>query len=131
MDEIILSGLVFFGTHGVNPEETSLGQRFSVDLTLSVDLERAGQSDDLADTVSYSMIYKLVRAEVEGAPSKLIEHLAARVLRTVLRHDRRIVTAEVIVAKLNPPLKGNTTGQVGVSMRRDRSWASEDRAAAE
>ena len=31
MDEITLGGLLFFGTHGVNPEETALGQRFGVD----------------------------------------------------------------------------------------------------
>jgi dihydroneopterin aldolase len=123
MDEIIFSGLVFFGTHGVNPEETALGQRFSVDMTLRLDLETAGQSDDLADTVSYSAIYKLVRDEMEGEPSKLIEHLAARLLRAVLRFDTRILEAEVRVVKLSPPLKGNTTGQVGVSMSRARRWA--------
>jgi len=122
MDEITLTGLVFFGTHGVNPEETALGQRFEVDVTLKLDLETAGQSDDLAQTVSYSAIYKLVRAEMEGEPSKLLEHLAARLLRGILRFDARILEAEVRVTKLNPPLRGNTTGQVGVRIRRDRSW---------
>jgi dihydroneopterin aldolase len=126
MDEITLGGLLFFGTHGVNPEETALGQRFGVDLTLRFDLETAGRTDDLADTVNYSTIYKLVRAEMEGQPSKLIEHLAARLLRAVLRQDPRILEAEVRVSKLNPPLKGNTTGQVTVTMRRDRRWAERE-----
>jgi 7,8-dihydroneopterin aldolase/epimerase/oxygenase len=126
MDEIILSGLLFFGTHGVNPEETALGQRFRVDATVRLDLEGAAQSDDLAHTVSYSAIYKLIRAEMEGAPSKLIEHLAARLLRTILRHDARIQEVEVRVSKLNPPLKGNTTGEAAVAMRRDRHWADLD-----
>src|SRR5438046_782124 len=101
MDEIVLKGLVFFGTHGVNPEETELGQRFGVDLTIRLDLSEAARSDRLGDTVSYSALYKLVRAEMEGEPSKLIEHLAGRLLDKALNYDKRIVEAEVRVSKLN------------------------------
>src|SRR5207253_9709148 len=106
--------------------ETALGQRFAVDVTLGLDLDAPAQTDDSADTVSYSTIYKLIRAEMEGQPSKLIEHLAARLARAILRHDPRIREAEVRVSKLNPPLKGNTTGQVSVTLRRDRRWAGQD-----
>lgn len=118
MDEIILQGLVFFGAHGVNPEETELGQRFGVDLTIRLDLSQASHTDQLADTVSYSAIYKMIRAEMEGAPSKLIEHLAGRLLNKVLDYDSRIIEAEVRVIKLNPPLRGATAGSVAVQMRR-------------
>ena len=120
MDEIQLHGMVFFSTHGVNPEETSLGQRFGVDLTLWLDLSTASRTDDLTDTVSYSAIYKLVRAEMEGEPSKLLEHLAGRLLRCVLEYDERIVEAQVRVSKLSPPLKGSTSGEVAVVLRRKR-----------
>src|SRR5438270_12443456 len=108
MDEISLKGLVFFGKHGVNPEETELGQRFGVDLTIRLDLSAAARTDRLTDTVSYSTLYKLVRAEMEGEPSKLLEHLAGRLLGKVLEYDDRIVEAEVRVSKLNPPLKDST-----------------------
>src|SRR5438094_3599449 len=117
MDEITLRGLVFFGTHGVNPEETELGQRFGVDLTIRLDLSEAARTDLLADTVSYSALYKLIRVEMEGEPSKLIEHLAGRLLNKILEYDKRIVEAEVRVTKLNPPLKGITAGEVAVQMR--------------
>ena len=76
MDKILLEGLVFFGTHGVNPEEKVLGQRFNVNLEIMLDLSMPAMTDNLPDTVSYSAIYKLVRSEVEGDPSKLLEHLA-------------------------------------------------------
>lgn len=125
MDKIILEGLVFFGTHGVNPEETSLGQRFNVDLELEIDLSAAAKSDELADTVSYSAVYKLVRAEVEGDASKLLEHLAGRILSVVLGFDTRIAEAKVKVTKPNPPLKGSTAGQVSVELRRGRDWLEE------
>jgi dihydroneopterin aldolase len=125
-DEISLSGMVFFGRHGVNPEETALGQRFGADLSVFLDLSKAGESDDLADTVSYSALYKLVRAEVEGEPSKLLEHLATRIVRKVLDHDDRIMEAQVRVTKLNPPLKGSTSGQAAVAIERDREWLTSE-----
>jgi 7,8-dihydroneopterin aldolase/epimerase/oxygenase len=120
MDEIALIGLTFFGTHGVNPEETALGQRFGVDVSLWLDLSQAANSDQLEDTVSYSAIFKLVRKEVEGQPSRLLEHLAGRLIRAVFAHDTRIRKARVRVTKLNPPLKGSTTGQVSVVLERSR-----------
>ena len=46
-DEILLEGMRFYAYHGVNPEERALGQRFTVDVVLAVDLRRAGRSDDL------------------------------------------------------------------------------------
>src|SRR5437868_1785499 len=118
MDEIALHGLVFYGHHGANPEETRLGQRFGVDLIVRLDLTRASQTDDLADTVSYSALYKLVRSEVEGAPSQLLEHLAGRLLDKVLAFDGRIQEAEVTVVKLNPPISGSATGSAAIRMRR-------------
>lgn len=120
MDEITLTGLTFFGTHGVNPEETALGQRFGVDLSFWLDLSKAAASDNLEDTVSYAAIFKLVRKEVEGDPSKLLEHLAGRVAAVVLKHDSRIEKTRVRITKLNPPLKGSITGQVGVVIERTR-----------
>jgi dihydroneopterin aldolase len=124
-DLITLRGLTFFGRHGANPEETSLGQRFGLDLTVWLDLSTAARTDHLDDTVSYSALYKLVRAEMEGEPSQLLEHLAARVLRVVLHHDPRIKEGEVTVTKLSPPLKGSTTGNVSITMRRDSGWLND------
>src|SRR4051812_43511999 len=120
MDEISLTGLTFFGTHGVNPEETELGQRFGVDVTFRLDLTAASQSDDLSETVSYAAIFKLVRREMEGMPSKLLEHLAGRIAGQVLDQDKRIQSVRIRVSKLQPPLKGSTTGEVSVTLTRSR-----------
>lgn len=120
MDEIKLSNMVFFGIHGVNSEETTLGQRFVVELSVWLDLSEAANTDRVESTVSYAGLYKLVRAEVEGLPSKLLEHLAGRILDAVLNHDARIVRARVEVGKPSPPLKGSTTVEVAVVMERSR-----------
>ena len=119
MDEIWLRGLTFFGRHGVNPEETSLGQRFGVDVTFWLDLSMAVSSDNIEDTVSYAAIFKLIRSEVEGTPSKLLEHLAGRIVERILAHDPHIQKVSVSVSKLNPPLGGNVTGSVSVTLVRE------------
>ncbi|SRR6266566_2822865 len=121
MDEIALTGMTFFGRHGVNTEERELGQRFGVDLSLWLDLGKAASSDDIADTVSYSAVYKLVRREMEGEPSQLLEHIAGRVARVVLSYDPRIERVRVKICKLSPPLQGSATGEVSVTLLRSRS----------
>ena len=52
MDKIVIKGLKLFAYHGVNPEEKRDGQNFVIDITANVPLLKAGQSDELVDTVS-------------------------------------------------------------------------------
>ncbi len=42
-------------------QENLLGQKFVVDATLFVDLQKAGKSDNVHDTVSYADVYRYVR----------------------------------------------------------------------
>ena len=65
MDKIILNGCRFYGYHGAFVEEQTLGQVFVVDLELAVDLTRASQSDNLADTVHYGLVFEAVQRQVE------------------------------------------------------------------
>lgn len=57
-DKLVLRGLKFHGFHGVKPEEKTLGQKFVVDVDAWMDLRKAGISDCLSDTISYSEIYR-------------------------------------------------------------------------
>lgn len=86
MDKIILDGLEFYGYHGLLPQEQTLGQRFVVDVELSLDLRRAGLTDEPDDTVDYARVSEMVRAVVEGRPHKLIESLAEKVASVILEH---------------------------------------------
>jgi dihydroneopterin aldolase len=114
-DCIILRGLVFYGYHGVNPEEQKLGQRFRVDLTLWADLQTAAASDDLADTISYAAVYEQVRAILEGPPSRLLEHVAGRIGQAMLA-EPRVARVRVRILKLDPPIRAMATGTAGVEV---------------
>ncbi len=122
-DQILLERMCFYAYHGVNPEERVLGQRFVVDVAMAVDLRPAGQSDDIADTVSYSAVYKLTRRIVEGEPRNLIETVAEEIAATILAEHDRVQRVTVTVRKPEVPMKGSMLDAAAVRITRDRADA--------
>ena len=102
-DRIEIRGLRVVGTHGVLPEESVRAQPFEVDLDVVTDLRPAGTSGELADTVDYGELTSLVAAVVRDERHPLLEDLATRIADVVLA-DARVVSVEVAVRKLRPPV---------------------------
>ena len=67
MDKIIINSLRLFAYHGVNPEEQEDGQFFILDIEADIPLSKAGESDDLNDTVSYAQMIKCARRACRAA----------------------------------------------------------------
>ena len=65
MDYIHVNEMEFWGYHGVFPEETKLGQRFRVSLSLALSLKEAGETDQLEKTVNYAEAFNICRDIVE------------------------------------------------------------------
>ena len=122
-DTVFLERMQFYGYHGHNPEERTLGQRFEVDVTLETSTIAAGLSDDLIDTVNYSAVFKVCRQIVEGEPKKLIEALAETIAQQLLETEPRASAVCVTIRKPQAPLKGGIFGAAGVSIRREREGA--------
>jgi dihydroneopterin aldolase len=122
-DTMRLERMQFYGRHGVFPEENRLGQRFYVTLTLRLDLSRAGQTDDLNETVNYAELYRTVKEIVEGPPYKLIEALAEAVASRVLDAYDKIHEVTVSVTKPHPPFDIAFEG-VTVEITRTRARGS-------
>ncbi len=106
MDKIDLQGLQFYGRHGVLREENSLGQRFKVDLSLFLDLQSAGSSDNLELTVNYAEVYQLCREIMEGEPCRLIETAAEKIAQAVLQKFPLIKKIRVRIEKPQAPIAG-------------------------
>ena len=102
--EISLKDLHFYAYHGVLPQERVVGGRFTMQIHLMVQpsLEAILQ-DNLEGTVSYAEVYALAK-EVMAHPSQLLEHVAARMLQTIMAHFPQVVRATVEVQKDNPPM---------------------------
>lgn len=118
-DRIILSGMQFYGYHGVNLEEKALGQAYIVDLTAEVALTKPGQSDRLEDTVSYTRMYRLAREVMEGSSRNLLESLA-QTLADRLLAELPITAVQVTVKKPHPPVKGSAIEYAAVTLYRRR-----------
>jgi 7,8-dihydroneopterin aldolase/epimerase/oxygenase len=125
VDTIFLERMQFYGYHGVNPEERTLGQRFVVDVELSTSLKAAGRSDDLEDTINYSAVYKRVRAIVEGPPRSLIEAVAEEIAVTLL-NEYPATRVAVAVRKPEVALRGAMLGSAGVRIVRSAANGIDD-----
>jgi dihydroneopterin aldolase len=97
--------MMFYGFHGVFPDENKLGQQFYVDAELSLSLAEAGHSDELEHTVNYAKVYHTVQDLVEGKSYRLIEALAENIASTLLQTYTSIYEIKVRVIKPHPPFK--------------------------
>jgi 7,8-dihydroneopterin aldolase/epimerase/oxygenase len=118
-DTIFIQGLLVHAHHGVMAHEEKVGQRFTIDLELAIDLAPAGASDKLADTASYSAIIETVTQAFTGQSFRLVEAAAASVADAVLAAFPKITSARVTVHKPHAPIAAIFT-DVGVSILRKR-----------
>ncbi len=118
MDRIEVEGIKLFGYHGCLDEEGKIGTDYRVNVTVWGDLSRPAQTDELNDTLDYVIIYRIVKQEV-AIRSKLIEHVANRILDRLLKEMPPVQKAEIKLSKLYPPINGDVES-VSVVMNRTR-----------
>ena len=109
MGKILLEGLEFHAYHGVHPEERQNGQLYKLMVTLEADLERSSMSDKLEDTIDYSGVYNVIEQEM-AIPSNLLEHVGKRIIDGLHSSFPGIISTEVKITKLKPPIKGQIEG---------------------
>ncbi len=105
MGVISLEGIEFFAYHGYYDEEQKIGNKYSIDIAITVDLSRAAQADKLKLTVNYEEVYKII-AQVMRERHRLLEHIAYKIIEAVKRQFPHIEALTVNVSKFNPPLGG-------------------------
>lgn len=121
-DLITITGIRAVGYHGVYDHERRDGQEFVADLVLELDLSRAADTDDVADTVHYGEVAERVAAILTGEPVNLLERLAARIADAVLVERPLVRAVTVTVHKPQAPIPV-PFGDVSVAVRRERSRA--------
>jgi len=97
LDHIEIKDLRLRCIIGSNEEERHQAQDVVINLTLFTDTRRAGQSDDLADTVNYQTLTDRLAEHVEQSHYFLLEALAASIAHLCLAEagvERVIVQVE-------------------------------------
>jgi dihydroneopterin aldolase len=103
--KILVQGIKLYAYHGCMKEESVIGGNYIVDISIEADLNKPERSDKLDQTVDYVTVYEIVKKEM-ATPSKLIEHVAKRILDSLKSKFPQILFVEVKVTKLNPPIPG-------------------------
>ena len=103
--KISLENIRLYGYHGATQNERELGQRFEIDVEIIADLSEAVKTDDMKKTVNYEKVYRLVESEVVNEKYHLLEAMADKIARDVLKEFGAL---EVVVRIRKPsvPIAG-------------------------
>ncbi|TAL59652.1 MAG: dihydroneopterin aldolase [Bacteroidetes bacterium] len=105
MTKILIQGIKLHACHGCLKEEAIVGGDYMVDICMEADLRKPAKSDKLEHTMDYVTVYEIVKKEM-SIRSKLIEHVAKRMLDKLKKKFPKTSYIEVKVTKLNPPIPG-------------------------
>jgi dihydroneopterin aldolase len=119
MDLISLTGIRCYGYTGFLPEEQVLGQWFEVDLTIWVNLEAAGKSDNIEDTLDYRKAIELVKHQIGTKKYALVEKLAAAIAEDVLQLEK-VEKVRVQLSKPAAPIP-DFGGKISIDITRSNS----------
>ena len=106
MGTIKLQNIRTFSYHGCLEEEAKIGSDYRVDLEIKTDLRKSSQTDELKDTVDYVLLNQIVEEEM-AIRSKLLEHVASRIITRIFKKIPSVSRIVLAVSKLNPPICGD------------------------
>lgn len=105
MSKIYLDGIEVYAFHGYYPEEQRIGGKYRIDVKMETDTTAAEINDSLQDTVNYEKVFELVKEEMKES-SKLMEHIAYRIVKRIFQSFPQLDIVRVKISKLHPPLDG-------------------------
>ena len=116
MDQVFISDLVARGILGVNDWEREKPREIRINLVLFCDLSKAGKSDDIRDTINYSMVAKKVLACAETAQRLTVEALAADLAGLCLQEPG----VQKVRVRVDKPGAVRFSRSVGVEIEREK-----------
>lgn len=121
-DKVFLRDARFIVSLGVTEEERANPQEISLNLSWTIDLTAAEQSDELGDTICYFGLWTLVNQLLAGRSFKLVEFLAGEIIRACFEAYPAMETMTVQVQKPGA-LRGQNVAFAGVEITRARGRA--------
>lgn len=116
-DVILLQGIQVPAALGVTAGERRQRRPVQLDLEVEADLERAGRTDRIGDTLHYKHIFEVVADVAGNQEHKLVEALAQRIAKAVLeKFDAEAIT---VIVRKPTPIAG-VLQHAGVRIRRTR-----------
>ncbi|MEO1146172.1 MAG: dihydroneopterin aldolase [Cyanobacteria bacterium J06638_22] len=117
-DSLHITGIRAYGYTGLLPEEQVLGQWYTVELRVWLDISAAAANDDIAQTYDYRAASKDIQDIIQTQRFKLIERLTEAIAQRILESEM-VEQVQVQLTKVSPPIPG-FTGSVTVDITRRR-----------
>ena len=121
MGKIKLNNIRLHAWHGCLKEESIIGSDYRVDLEIQTNLSSPSESDRLGDTVDYVHLNNIVKEEM-AQKSKLLEHVAKRILDRIFSEIPKVDEAEIAVSKINPPIGGDVESVTVILSAKNNQW---------
>ena len=99
---------------GIFQWEREVKQIISVDIEMDFDNKKAARSDDIEDALDYKKVGKRVSAYIQGSKAKLVESLAEKVAKIILKE----FPVSRLVLTLSKPGALRGSESVGISITR-------------
>ena len=105
-DHLRMRNMIFYGHHGAFPQEREQGIRLAIDVDMRLDLQVPGLTDNLATTVNYPAVYRLIQRIQSDREFALFEALAEHIALAILREFTLVAEVTIAARKFNPPIGG-------------------------
>ena len=116
-DEIEVQKIRVNAILGLYPEERVTPQDIIISAKLYLDLAKAGQSDDLEDTVDYDSLHREIAAMAESTAYLLIEKLAEHASQICLKKS----LVEACSITVEKPQALELADNIAITIHRSRS----------
>ncbi len=113
-----VNGLRLKGFHGVFESERELGNEFVASVLATVE-GSAEVTDSLSDTVDYSALAGMMVSLSDSRSFLTVEGLAGAYAALVLERFAMVLSVEVVIDKLSPPMQADVVS-CGVRLVRSR-----------
>ncbi len=116
MDQVFINDLTARGIIGINEWEREKPQEILINIVLFGDLHKAGESDNIDDTINYRTVAKKAQAHAESAGRLTVEALAADLARMCLEEKG----VEKVRVRVEKPGAVRFSRTVGVEIEREK-----------
>ncbi len=104
MAKVGLEGMQFYAFHGYYDFERRVGNQFSVDVILDLDIQ-GDPEEKITNTINYEIIHQTCKKYMKKR-YRLLESLAYDIANDLKKGDDIINNVKVRIEKLNPNMEG-------------------------
>lgn len=116
MDKVYIKGLVLYTLIGVYEFERKAKQRIIVDIEMDTNLQFAGKSDNVADTLDYGKVVECMEEIASATEYQLVEALGEHMANSILTK----FCPNSVTISINKPDILKNVDSVGITLTRCR-----------